>query len=176
MPPCLETFGIYTKTFLLHYTMTFEGFLVFFFPTSMVLLLLLWLCSLKVIYIFIYVYVGACMSLCTPRLYRWGQRTSGPLELDLQVLSSYPMWVLGIKYISSVSIVCALNCGAVSPVLLALFLTQCNLISISTWTSQQSLTVSNNQTLLCANPGPGLDSKTQFTRLNHSPCAVLFRY
>lgn len=86
--------------------MTFEVFSPQFDGSS----LFLWLYSLKVIYIFIYVYVGACMSLCAPHVYRRGQRTLGPLELDLQMLSSYPMWVLGAKSISFARIVCVLNC------------------------------------------------------------------
>lgn len=64
----------------------------------------------------IYFYLGICLCVCVGCVYicecsAHGEqkRTFDPVELELQVVVSHPMWVLGTRLGSSSRAVCALK-------------------------------------------------------------------
>lgn len=83
-----------------------------------------------------YVCVSVCVCACGVSTGAYGdqRRVLHPLELELQAVTSYLMWLLGTEHGSSARVACTLNSWASSPALLELFLGGIN-IETSPYTS-----------------------------------------
>lgn len=71
-------------------------------------------------------------NICIWVLRSGGQRVSGPLELEFQVVVSHLMWVLGTEVESSAWTFCAFNCSARSPTPSPLLSVHFNVIKYAT--------------------------------------------